>query len=386
MGSKIARYSFTFILIHWVLALTTLVLLGLGWYIQYIPVTTPSRSFLLDLHMSLGLTSALLISILIFLRIIFKPPSFPNDFPQWQKLSAYALYAFIYTSFSLMIVSGYFQAVFSKTPVQFWGIPLPVWGVADATLAQFFGTIHGIAAYILVALIFLHVGIVVLNIFIHHGFTSRMLPFGMQKSRELVLGETKSVIASKMAQRLAKDLRLFGWIEFWIQFVFAFLSALLLAFATSGRAFSPGSVGFSDGIYWGGWGFLLLCFTALLAFYYTRAAKKIILRPDSYFTRKLRTAFWFLRMGILIGFLGVFISFTGVGLSLSLLIAKTVSQPPGIAITDPNKIIRALDVFVLLVNFILLMAHFIGTSITLWLSIDAAKVRLEYLAIPGQSH
>ena len=189
-----------------------------------------------------------------------------------------------------------------------------------------------------------------------------------------------------MAQRLAKDLRLFGWIEFWIQFVFAFLSALLLAFATSGRAFSPGSVGFSDGIYWGGWGFLLLCFTALLAFYYTRAAKKIILRPDSYFTRKLRTAFWFLRMGILIGFLGVFISFTGVGLSLSLLIAKTVSQPPGIAITDPNKIIRALDVFVLLVNFILLMAHFIGTSITLWLSIDAAKVRLEYLAIPGQSH
>ena len=181
MGSKIARYSFTFILIHWVLALTTLVLLGLGWYIQYIPVTTSSRSFLLDLHMSLGLTSALLISILIFLRIIFKPPSFPNDFPQWQKLSAYALYAFIYTSFSLMIVSGYFQAVFSKTPVQFWGIPLPVWGVADATLAQFFGTIHGIAAYILVALIFLHVGIVVLNIFIHHGFTSRMLPFGMQE-------------------------------------------------------------------------------------------------------------------------------------------------------------------------------------------------------------
>ena len=48
------------------------------------------------------------------------------------------------------------------------------------------------------------------------------------------------------------------------------------------------------------------------------------------------------------------------------LIAKTVSQPPGIAITDPTKIIRALDVFVLLMSFLLLMAHFIGGGIERW--------------------
>jgi len=65
----------------------------------------------------------------------------------------------------------------------------------------------------------------------------------------------------------------------------------------------------------------------------------------------------------------------GVALSVALLIGKTVSQPPGIAITDPNKIIRALDVFVLMANFNLLFAHFIGFAITAWLSVSALKAR-----------
>jgi hypothetical protein len=113
-----------------------------------------------------------------------------------------------------------------------------------------------------------------------------MPPLGVQESQELVLDETKSLMASKIVQRLAKNLRLFGWIGFWLQFVLAFISALLLAFATTGRAFSPGSAWFGDATYWGGYGFLLLCFAVLLAFYYTRAARKVVSRPDSYFSQK----------------------------------------------------------------------------------------------------
>jgi hypothetical protein len=98
-------------------------------------------------------------------------------------------------------------------------------------------------------------------------------------------------MASKIARSLAKKLRLFGWIGFWLQFVLAFISALLLAFAITGRAFSPGSAWFGDATYWGGYGFLLLCFAVLLAFYYTRAARKVVSRPDSYFKLANRAAF-----------------------------------------------------------------------------------------------
>ncbi len=94
--------------------------------------------------------------------------------------------------------------------------------------------------------------------------------------------------------------------------------------------------------------------------------------------------FWFLMAGLLTGSLGVLISFTGVALSISLLIAKTVSQPPGIAITDPTKIIRALDVFILLVNYILLMAHCIGAGIAAWLSLNVTTARLKYITTARQ--
>ena len=85
--------------------------------------------------------------------------------------------------------------------------------------------------------------------------------------------------------------------------------------------------------------------------------------------------------GLLLSLLGVVIAFVGVALSISLLVAKTVSQPPGIAITDPNKIIRALDVFVLLVNYSLLVAHFIGLGASFWLRFQAERARRDFARI-----
>ena len=113
----------------------------------------------------------------------------------------------------------------------------------------------------------------------------------------------------------------------------------------------------------------------MLAFLYTRAANKISLTPENYL--KNGGAFWLLGAGVGIGSIGIVVSFVGVALSIVLLIAKTVSQPPGIAITDPNKIIRALDIFALLANFNLLGAHFIATGIALWLSILATRAHLK---------
>ncbi|MCI0549495.1 MAG: DUF3611 family protein [Anaerolineae bacterium] len=376
-----ARYGFFFILIHWALVLMGVVLLGLGWYIQYVLLATPVRSFLLDLHMSLGLTSAIVLFIQIFLASVFKVPSFPNYFRKWRKLLAYTLFPLIYVSFTLMLVSGYFQAAFSALPMSFWGAPLPAWGEADATLAGLYTTVHGTAAFVLAGSIFVQVCFVFLNIFKHPGIAPRMLP-GAPESHELVAGETKSPMASRKAQAFAKNLRLFGWFGFWIQFILVFVCGLLLAIAIPGRAFNPDTVGFGDSIYWSRYGFMLLCFAVLIAFYYPRVARKVASSPDSYFSRKSRTAFWFLSIGVLAGLLGAVISLYGLALSITLLLAKTVSIPPGIMMMNPTQIIRALDVLVLMVNLCLLMGHFIGTAISLWLSINVSRVHNAYMQIP----
>ncbi|MGH6845863.1 MAG: DUF3611 family protein [Methylocella sp.] len=370
-----------FILIHWVLVLMGFVLLGLGWYIQYMPPTTPARNYLLDLHMSVGLTGAILLSIQLILWIVFKPPSFPKEFSKWKSLLVYTLYILIYVSFILTLISGYLRTLFSGMPIGFWGAPLPVWGAADEPLAGFFGAMHGIAAFVLAGSIFVHVCTGAPNIIKHPGIAARMPPLGAQESRELALGETKSLIGLKIAQKLGKNLSLFGWIGFWLQIMLAFIAALLLAVAATGRALNPGSPWFGVTIYCGGYGFVLSCFAVLLSFYYTRAARKVVLRPDSYFNPKNSTAFWFLGTGMLTSLLGVFISFAGVAFSISLLLAKTVSVPPGTMIMDPTQIIRAIDVLVLVANVDLLVAHSIGTSISLWLSISVSKVRRKYMEI-----
>jgi hypothetical protein len=64
--------------------------------------------------------------------------------------------------------------------------------------------------------------------------------------------------------------------------------------------------------------------------------------------------------------LGLTLAILGTAFSIALLISKTVSQPPGIAITDPQAIVRAVDVFVLLANFDIVVAHFIGILVCLW--------------------
>ncbi|MGH6858574.1 MAG: DUF3611 family protein [Methylocella sp.] len=381
MPSNAARYGFVFILIHWALVLMSFVLLGLGWYIKYMPPPPQARSFLLDLHISLGLTVAILLSIQIVLWIVFRPRSSPNEFSKWKKLLIYTPYQLIYASLILMLISGYLQVVFVETPIRFWGTALPVWGAADLTLAGFFGTAHGVVAFVLVGSIFVHVCLGAPNVIQDPRTAARMPPPRAQESRELAEGEAKSLIASKIAQRLGKNLRLFGWIGFWLQFVLAFISALLLAFGASGRAFSPSSAGFGDAIYWGGYGLLLSCFAVLWAFYYTRAARKVVSRPESYLNQKNRAAFWFLGTGMLTGLLGALISFTGLALSINLSISKTISIPPGVMMMNPNQIIRAVDILILLMNFILLMAHCIGASITLWLSRCVSKARREYIEI-----
>ncbi len=379
MRSNLARYGFFSILIHWLLALATAALLGLGWYLRYSPTTTDERAFLADVHVSLGLSTAILLVLAILARLLFGAPAYPAQTPRWRRLIGAWVNALIYLALAVVTAAGYLRLVFTAEPVAFWGTPLPSWGEPDDRLADLSANTHEIAAFALAGLVVVHVGLVIANSFAYPGFASRMLPGKSQAPEGGVPAlRISSPAGDKIGQRLAGQMRLLGWTKFWIQFVIAFLSALLLQFATSGRALSAVNAGIGDAIYWSGCALVLLFLTCALAYHYTRRARKIALAPERFLGGKRGSDLWFLYAGMTFGFLGVFLSFIGVALSISLLIAKTVSQPPGIAITDPTKIIRALDVFVLLMSFILLLGHFIGVGVSVWLRIAVARARFQY--------
>jgi cytochrome b561 len=399
--------------IHWLLIFGSLVLLGSGWHMQHAELGELDRKFWLESHIFLGLSCGILFVARALLWTIRGPGAVLEGIPPWRQQIAGAINSLLYVSLAVVIVSGYFEAARGGRSMSYWGVPLPTWDAAGFIATRDLVDIHRLGAFAAGGLIGLHIALAGWNRVGRLRVATESPPrprledtAGPDESRAERASETEQVLrvaavqseaearqlaaiekhklfVNKTAKNLADNLRFFGWIEFWSQFVLALTIALLLAFASSGTAFSPSKAGFGDAIYWAYVGFAFLCPAVLLAFFYTRESRNIVASPTAYLLHDKRLAFWSLWVGLVLSQVGIFVSFVGVALSISLLVVKTISQPPGIAITDPNNIIRALDVFVLISNFMLLVAHFVGVVTALWLGFCVAKARVEYIAKQG---
>ena len=168
-------------------------------------------------------------------------------------------------------------------------------------------------------------------------------------------------------QATATALRLTGLISFWLQLGFIVISGVVLLFAVSGRNFSTQPTPWLGiGVFWAVCGLLALCFNVYLAFRYARIGRRLRNQNPELRPRKVDTL-RLLRLGVVVGFVGMLLSILGAGATVGVLVAKSISQPPGVAITDPNRIIRALDVFVMVANLNNITAHFVGATTSLGL-------------------
>jgi hypothetical protein len=164
---------------------------------------------------------------------------------------------------------------------------------------------------------------------------------------------------------IANSLILGGRIGFWLQLALAGISGISLLYAGFGRNFSEtNQYGFS--VFFAFCGIATLLFGVFIAFRYTRIGKSF-LNNNSRPTLSKADLIALLRMAIITSFIGILFSLCGAGFGLAVQIAKAVSQPPGVAITDPSRIIRAIDVFIVAANVNAIAAHFIGGIISLWL-------------------
>ncbi|TAF04232.1 MAG: DUF3611 family protein [Nostocales cyanobacterium] len=176
----------------------------------------------------------------------------------------------------------------------------------------------------------------------------------------------QSSVAPKL-QDIGQTIRLTGWLTLWVQLALVIVCGLALLFAATGRDFAQQQTsGLGIGIFWGVGGILALLFSVYWNYHYTRLAKHL-LNPNPTLHPSKADTVRAIRLGIMIGLVGILISILGAGATVGVLVAKSVSQPPGVAITDPYRIIRAMDVFVAVANINGIFAHFIGTVASLWL-------------------
>lgn len=183
-------------------------------------------------------------------------------------------------------------------------------------------------------------------------------------------------------EQIATVLRAVSWTEFWLQLGLAIATGIMLMLAMSGRSFSravsspPGvgvvepssgiTPGIGIGIFWAICGVLVLLFGVYLAFRQTRFAKRLR-HPEPSLHPKKADVLQALRLGAIVGLVGMLLTILGGGASLGVLLSKSIAQPQGVAIYDPNRIIRSLDVFVAMANMNGIAAHFVATVASLGL-------------------
>jgi cytochrome b561 len=155
-SAVVPRYSPAQIALHWVIGLAIIVMLGIGLYMVGLPKGLAFKSSLINFHKSLGITVFLLVLVRIVVRLVAGRPALP-PMPAWQRVAARMTQGLLYVAMVVMPLTGYLGASFNKSVTRFWGIPLPMWAWDDPGLRKIFFTVHTVSAWILIALIVLHV-------------------------------------------------------------------------------------------------------------------------------------------------------------------------------------------------------------------------------------
>jgi len=343
---------------------------ALGWSLDHAPIDPAARDDLSELHISLGLCAALLlVADLIVGAALYIYRGVGGEPGPGREIAGFWLRKLVYLAFLVMVGAAVLAAAYRGERLYFWSYPLPEWDLAKRALSEPLEKAHFYAAYI---------------------FAGALLAYALFAIFDQLFPRTDAGLESFLptsttgliAEGLARSFRFFGGAAFWIQLFLGVISSVLMGFGFAGRTVSPGETVFGDAIYWAAGALGILVLTTLLSFKYMKTARRIRSDPARFLSREYRWTFWFVVVGGLLSVLGLLDSFGGVGLSVGLLIGKTMSQPPGIAITDPSKIIRALDIFVLLVNFNLLFAHFVGFGVAAWLRISSLQARHQFLVAP----
>ncbi|RUQ82097.1 cytochrome b [Legionella septentrionalis] len=150
------RYSTGSKWLHWLIASLVIILLAVSFFLEDVPEQYQPVAYMI--HKSLGLTVLFLMVLRLFWILYKGKPPLPQTVPAWQRLLArgvqYSFYVFLFA----MPLSGWIMSVAAgRTPVYFglFSVPLPI--SPDKELAKTMNGVHETIAWVLIALVILHV-------------------------------------------------------------------------------------------------------------------------------------------------------------------------------------------------------------------------------------
>ena len=373
---------------YWIVALLAVAELGIGWSLESFPEGSQGAEIAALIHLALGIGLAALVVIVSIWRLFSRSPDHPPDGAHWLRIAVRVSGSLLFILLLAAALTGYLAWAFSAgaTPPG-WTQWLPSRLPLGRHPGAIFNRWHEIAAIAVAVAIFSTLVLLTWRAVNGHRISHQMphqrrvlVPpepppapepepeLAPAPSQEPETGPDEAVLAEGRA--LAWHLKVFSALAFWIQLGLGLITMLLLMVTTSSSYYEEKLQSLSSGWAWARgtvWANLSLGVLALtiVGFYSCIVLARALKRGEMPEGAGARVK----RLVSTINFgsaLGLTLALLGTAFSIALLISKTVSQPPGIAITDPQAIVRAVDVFVLLANFDIVVAHFIGILVCLW--------------------
>ena len=151
-----SRYTVTAVTLHWLLALMIVVALIVGFTMQGMPVSM-LRLKLYNWHKWAGVTILALSLLRLVWRLTHRPPA-DVAMPAWQARFAHATHLALYALFFAVPLVGWAYSSAAGFPVVWFGVlPLPDFVPVDKALAETLKPWHGRLAWLMAALVLLHV-------------------------------------------------------------------------------------------------------------------------------------------------------------------------------------------------------------------------------------
>lgn len=143
---------------HWGLGLAIIGMLAYGWWMNHIPAR-PDRYFHRSIHADIGYVTLLLMALRLIWRAMQPRPCLPPGTPRWERVLVYANQGAMYVMTIVVALLGWAHSGAHKPDYADWfGLfRVPQLTSESRANARLFETWHIYLAYVLLAMIVLHV-------------------------------------------------------------------------------------------------------------------------------------------------------------------------------------------------------------------------------------
>lgn len=182
-GNTPTRYGIVAQVLHWLIVALVMVQFVLGIRAHGLPVSL-ERLILLARHKSIGLSIFILVVLRLGWRLYSPPPPLPPA-PLQSRAAAYLSHGLMYALLLVMPVVGWLYSSASNLTVSWFGwFPLPNLVAPDRRLAHGLLLAHESMAWVLLAVIVIHVCAALWHhIILRDDVLLRMLPFTQNGGR-----------------------------------------------------------------------------------------------------------------------------------------------------------------------------------------------------------